>query len=208
METKYGLTLWQSLILPLVPIIVGSAIREWKGDPHWYRTLNKSNYHPQEALIVLLWLFFFPALGLSYFLVQESYITEPYSRLEALALITLIFYGVMLLLNGLWYYGFFYLNSLRLSFYLSLGKALLDNNYLYLQHNTNSIFCFNFLVLTVITTTVLILSSCVNFIAGIFALPYTIWVIFTTCLSWSLIGYNESSRQSNNSNNVYAPLLA
>ncbi|KXN74786.1 hypothetical protein CONCODRAFT_14545 [Conidiobolus coronatus NRRL 28638] len=183
METKYGLTLWQSLILPIVPIIVGSAVREWKGDPHWYRTLSKSNYHPQEALIILLWLFFFPALGLSYFLVQESYITEPYSRLETLALITLIFYGAILLLNGLWYYGFFYLNSLRLSFYLSL-------------------------VLTVITTTVLILSSCVNYIAGIFALPYTIWVIFTTSLNWSLIGYNEGNTQTSNSNNVYAPLLA
>ena len=124
----------------------------------WYNSLAKPFLNPPSSI-------FRPVWGILYILIIVSFIIYAFKHSELNKMKGYIFFGIQMLLNGLWAPVFFYFQNMKLAFVCII---LMDI----------------FVILTVkefykISKT-----------AGLILIPYLIWILFATYLNFGYIWLN------------------
>jgi tryptophan-rich sensory protein len=147
-RTVLGLLFW--LLLTFLVAAFGAQFQPGE----WYRSLAKPEWTPPGWIFAPVWTFLYASMAVAAWLVWRDY------RGRA-AGISLSFYVLQLLLNGLWSWSFFGRQS--------IGSALVD--------------ILGLLLLVGATT---LLFWRINRPAGILFIPYVLWVGFATALNFKI----------------------
>jgi tryptophan-rich sensory protein len=121
----------------------------------WYTTLNKPWFSPPGFVISAVWIMLFSIMGLSLFLIWWQGISGPDSR------IALVVFAAQLLVNMLWSYAFFGLQS-------PLAGVVV------------------IVVLWLLILQTIILFWPIRKDAALLLVPYIIWVSFAGFLNYSI----------------------
>lgn len=155
-QTKFSL-----FIFIILCVFVELFASYWTGQTvsTWYPTLNKPVWNPPAWVFAPVWTILYVMLAISGWLMYEA--APSRQRTVALA-----FYGVQLILNFIWSFFFFSLQSPFL--------GLIDILLLLL-----------FVVLTIIS------AWTVRPLAALLLLPYVLWVLYATTLNLGIWLLNE-----------------
>lgn len=147
-----------SLIIPLLIGFLGSFLTTPSVNSDWYSNLNKPHVFPPNWLFAPVWTFLFILIGISFYMVWENNFGKNKSQ-------AVVVYSVQLLLNLLWSFFFFYLQSpfLGLINIIILWFAILLNIKVFYD---------------------------VSKTAGLLLVPYILWVTFATYLNYSVFILN------------------
>ena len=147
------------MFLCLLPGILGSMFTST--DTEWYNSLRKPSFQPPGWVFGPVWTVLYIMMGISLYLVWKL----PSSDLRTYAL---TFFGIQLVLNGLWTFLFFGAGSL---FWSSVNILLL---------------------LTSLSTTIYFFYRLSTTAAYLLA-PYILWVSFATVLNLTIYYLNPGS---------------
>jgi benzodiazapine receptor len=148
------LTLIGAIVLCNLAGIAGSLVTV-TGPGSWYDMLAKPSFNPPSWLFFPVWSALYILMGISLFLVLME------KRRGREVTIPLALFGAQLVLNALWSYLFFYLESTL----LGLAGILV-------------------LWIFILATTITFFS--VNRVAAILLIPYLAWVSFAAVLNYAL----------------------
>lgn len=152
------LTLIGAIVLCNLAGVAGSLVTI-TGPGSWYDLLAKPSFNPPSWLFFPVWSVLYILMGISLFLVLME------KRRGREVTIPLVLFGVQLVLNALWSYLFFYLESTL------LGLA-------------------GILVLWIFILATMVMFFSVNRVAAILLIPYLAWVSFAAVLNYALYMLN------------------
>jgi translocator protein len=147
---------WLLLIVFIVACnLIGAIGAIWtSADGDWYKNINKPNFNPPNWIFGPVWTLLFTLMGIALYLVWVA----PASGARTTAL---FLFGVQFVLNVLWSYLFFGINSPLFSLieiFVLLVFILITGFYFYF----------------------------VNRFAGYLMVPYFLWVSFASILNYYL----------------------
>ena len=147
------------MFLCLLPGILGSMYTST--DTEWYNSLNQPSFQPPGWVFGPVWTVLYLMMGISLYLVWKL----PTSTLRTSAL---AFFGIQLVLNGLWTFLFFGAGSLLWSSVdiLLLLASLSTTIYFFYQLSTT---------------------------AAYLLIPYLLWVSFATVLNLTIYYLNPGA---------------
>lgn len=148
------------VICILLPILIGGIGGYFTAEsiPTWYVTLNKPWFNPPNWIFGPVWTMLYLLMGFASYVVYISY--QNIHRK-----ISLIHYGIQLLLNLLWSFLFFYFKN--------PGLAL-----------------FEIVILWIMINLTIVSFSKVNKKAAYLLLPYVVWVSFAAILNLYIVLLN------------------
>ncbi|MBT3404603.1 tryptophan-rich sensory protein [archaeon] len=140
--------------------LIGSFGAIWTAsDGGWYKNINKPSFNPPSWVFGPVWTLLFSLMGIALYLVWVA----PSSNVRTVAL---VFFGSQFILNVLWSYLFFGINSPLWS---------LVEIFILLIFIITTGFYFYF----------------VNRFAGYLLIPYFLWVGFASFLNWAIWSLNR-----------------
>jgi translocator protein len=148
----FGLLLW--MVLPLLAGAFGSQFQPGA----WYAALEKPSWNPPSWVFGPVWTGLYLLMGLAAWLVWDRYRSAARTALAVFVL--------QIILNGLWSYLFFGLQSPALAF-------------------------AGIVVLWILIVATLVLFWRLRTVAGVLLLPYLAWVSFAAALNFSIWQLNS-----------------
>lgn len=146
------------LVIPQLAGFIGSLFNI-TSIPTWYATLNKPSFNPPNWIFAPVWTFLFFLMGISLYLVWSKGLDFPGVK------IALWIFIAQLILNILWSFFFFYLQSPLFAFIeiVLLLVMIVINIYVFYK---------------------------VDPVAAYLLIPYLLWVSFATVLNASILMLN------------------
>jgi len=155
---KNILKLFGSIFICFLPGIIGGYFTVSNLYP-WFETLVKPSFNPPAEVFSPVWTILYTLMGISLFLIISS---KP-SRDKSYGL---LFFGIQLVLNGLWSIVFFGLHQLLWAFVVIIALLV-------------------FIILTMLKF------YKIKRIAVYILIPYLLWVSFAAVLNYSLYLLNS-----------------
>lgn len=125
----------------------------------WYESLNKPSFNPPSWIFAPVWITLYIFMGIAAGLVWHQGLQAPGVKTA------LIFFITQLLLNALWSFSFFGLQS-------PVAGLI------------------NILLLVFVLAITLLIFLKIQRLAGILLSPYLAWVLFAAFLNWQIVGMN------------------
>jgi len=160
MKKKYISALIYFLLITFLAALVGNFFTA-PSIPTWYASLNKPSFSPPNWLFGPAWTILYILMAVSAFWIWSSYAKARDEKEKRKIKTAIVIYGVHLVLNALWSFIFFGLQNPAWAF-------------------------FEILILWVLIMIVAWKFYQIRRIAGIFFIPYILWVTFASVLNFAI----------------------
>jgi len=157
-RTSKILKLMMAILFCQVVGVVGSLFT-YPSIQTWYATVRKPDFTPPNWVFAPVWITLFVLMGVSAYLIWNEGLQNRNVR------VALLIFGIQLVLNMLWSFLFFKLQSPLYAF-------------------------FEIIILWVVIILTITNFFKISKIAGLLLIPYIIWVSFAAILNFSIVRLN------------------
>jgi len=158
-RTSKILKLMTAILFCQVVGVVGSLFT-YPSIQTWYATVRKPDFTPPNWVFAPVWIILFVLMGISAYLIWIKGLENKNIR------IALLIFGIQLVLNGLWSFLFFGLQSPLYAF-------------------------FEVIILWLVILLTITKFSKISKTAGLLLIPYIIWVSFAAILNFYIVRLNR-----------------